>query len=250
MKEITAIDIHAITVFYNNIPAIEDITLSIPQGLLVGIVGPNGAGKSTLLKTIIGLMPATSGSIELLGQPFSKIYKKIAYVPQRTTVDWDFPINVFDVVMMGRYAHLGWLKKPSAHDQKIVIDALEKVGMIDLKDRHISQLSGGQQQRIFLARALAQEADLYLLDEPFSGVDAKTELSILTILKELSDSGKTVIVVHHDLNTVNAYFNWVILLNKRLIAAGPMSSTLTTSTIEKTYGMGKIIGFGLDIHKA
>ncbi len=252
MSKQNALDLQNITVTYNNTVALEDVSFAIPQGLLVGIVGPNGAGKSTLLKTIMDLIKPTKGSITILDKPYKKIYKKIAYVPQRVSVDWDFPINVYDVVMMGRYGHLGWFRCPGKDDKKIVLDALQKVGMLKLQDRHISELSGGQQQRVFLARALAQQADVYLLDEPFSGVDAQTEVAILNILKQLSScakasadqsySGKTVIVVHHDLNTVNAYFNWVILLNKKLIAAGPIKEVLTSENIGRTYGIGKAFG--------
>ncbi len=246
MDKPTAIDLKNITVTYNNTTALEDISLEIPQGRLVGIVGPNGAGKSTLLKAIMGLCRLSSGSISILGKPFNKIYQKLAYVPQRASVDWDFPINVYDVVMMGRYGHLGWFGRPGKKDKEIVLDALKKVDMLELKDRHISELSGGQQQRVFLARALAQEAEIYLLDEPFSGVDAKTENAILDILKELCDTGKTVIVVHHDLNTVSAYFNWVVLLNKKLIAVGPIKETLTPENVQKTYGLGKVFRFCID----
>jgi manganese/zinc/iron transport system ATP- binding protein len=241
-----AIALNNITVTYDHHNALNDITLSIPQAKLVGIVGPNGAGKSTLLKTIIGIIRPLSGVVNILGKSYKKMYQQIAYVPQRTTVDWDFPINVFDTVMMGRYGHLGWFERPGEKDQAITKAALEKVDLWSLKDRHINELSGGQQQRVFLARALAQEAEIYLLDEPFSGVDAKTEIAILNILQELSDAGKTVIVVHHDLNTVNAYFNWIVLLNKQLIATGPAKEVLSPENIQKAYGVGKYFSFCID----
>ena len=243
MDKQTALDIHTIWVSYNSTPALERISISIPRGALLGIIGPNGAGKSTLLKAIMGLVKPASGTIKIFGKPITQQRKSIAYVPQRASVDWDFPINVFDVVMMGRYGHLGWFGRPGPRDKKIVRDALEAVGMEQLAHRHISQLSGGQQQRVFLARALAQKAQIYLMDEPFAGVDARTERVILDILMRLSDEGKAVIVVHHDLHTVQTYFTTALLLNQRLVASGPVAQVVTPGNIEQAYGAGKAFEF-------
>lgn len=232
----TAFEVHDLTVAYGKKPVLWNIDFSIPEGSLVAIVGPNGAGKSTLLKSAFGLVDSLSGWVKFFDKPYDKVRKRVAYVPQRETVDWDFPTTVFDVVLMGRYGHLGWIKRPKDSDKKKAMVALEKVKMTEFKDRHISDLSGGQQQRVFLARALCQEADMYFLDEPFAGVDVATEKAIFALLKELSRSGKTVLVVHHDIQTVKEYFNWVVLLNLRLVASGPLKKTFTQKNLDEAYG--------------
>lgn len=230
------IDVHDLTVAYGEKPVLWDIDLAIPERSLTAIVGPNGAGKSTLLKSILGLLPMAYGAVTVFGQPIATVRSRIAYVPQRESVDWDFPVSVLDVVLMGRYGKLGWCRRPSATDRTYAQSCLAQVGMEQFAARHISQLSGGQQQRVFLARALAQEPDLYLMDEPFAGVDAATERSIITILRTLREQGKSVIVVHHDLQTIPEYFDSVILLNLRLIAAGPVSEVFTPENLHSCYG--------------
>ncbi|MFA5693095.1 MAG: metal ABC transporter ATP-binding protein [Acholeplasmataceae bacterium] len=224
-----------LTVAYDLTPVLWDIDIKIPKGVLMAIIGPNGAGKTTLIKSMIGLLKPISGEILFDNKTYKEMTKKIAYVPQKGTVDWDFPTNVFDVVLMGRYGHLGWFLRPSKKDKKIANDALIKVGMESFKDRQISELSGGQQQRVFLARALAEEADIYLMDEPFQGVDIKTEEAIITLLKELKSLGKTVVVVHHDLNTVKSYFDYATLINMKVIAHGKVSDIFNEENISKTY---------------
>lgn len=231
-----AIEVDDLTVAYHQKPVLWDIDLKIPQGVLMAIVGPNGAGKSTLIKSIMNLVDPLAGTITINGDSYDNQKKKIAYVPQRGSVDWDFPTKVLDVVMMGTYGKLGWVKRPGKKEKDQAIDALRKLEMLDFKDRQISQLSGGQQQRVFLARALVQDADIYFMDEPFQGVDATTEVAIIALLKELKEQGKTVVVVHHDLDTVPEYFNWVLLLNVKVIACGPMESTFTTENLKKAYG--------------
>lgn len=231
-----AIEVDDLTVAYHQKPVLWDIDLKIPQGVLMAIVGPNGAGKSTLIKSIMNLVDPLAGTITIHGDSYDNQKKKIAYVPQRGSVDWDFPTKVLDVVMMGTYGKLGWVKRPGKKEKDQAIDALRKLEMLDFKDRQISQLSGGQQQRVFLARALVQDADIYFMDEPFQGVDATTEVAIIALLKELKEQGKTVVVVHHDLDTVPEYFNWVLLLNVKVIACGPMESTFTTENLKKAYG--------------
>ncbi|SDJ47175.1 manganese/zinc/iron transport system ATP-binding protein [Paenibacillus naphthalenovorans] len=201
------------SVAYQKKPVLRNVTFEAPEGKLIGIVGPNGAGKSTLIKAALGLIPRLAGDVTIYGKPYKDQRMLVGYVPQRESVDWDFPTNALDVVMMGRYGHLGWFKRPGAEEKRIALECLAKVGMTDYADRQISQLSGGQQQRIFLARALAQDAQLYFMDEPFVGVDAATEKAIITLLGELKRQGKTVLVVHHDLATVKEYFDWVMLLN-------------------------------------
>lgn len=234
-----AIEIHDLSVAYERKPVLWDVDLSLPEGQLIGIIGPNGAGKSTLLKAIMGLLPLNSGYIKINGKPLEKMRHKISYVPQRESVDWDFPTSVYEVVMMGRYGQLGLFKRPKNADKEIVMDSLRKVGMENYKDRQISQLSGGQQQRVFLARALAQQADIYFMDEPFAGVDAATEKAIIELLGEMSAQNKTVIVVHHDLQSVAKYFDWIILLNMRLVASGPINEAFTPELLQETYG-GKL----------
>jgi manganese/zinc/iron transport system ATP- binding protein len=236
MKTPAPVEVHDLTVSYQNKPVLWDVDFSIPEGKLIAIVGPNGAGKSTLIKGIMGLLKPVSGHVLIYGKPLEQQRKRIAYVPQRETVDWNFPINVKDLVLMGRYAHLKIFQRPSVDDKKRVQQALDQVGMLPYADRQISQLSGGQQQRVFLARALTQDADIYFMDEPFAGVDASTESAILELLRELRSAGKTVVVVHHDLQTVSDYFDWVMLLNLRMIAFGPMESSFTRENLKKTYG--------------
>jgi len=233
---VPVLKIQQLTVNYDKTPVLWDINIEIPQKKLIGIIGPNGAGKSTLLKALLGLVKPLSGSVEFLGQPAKKQRKKIAYVPQRTSVDWDFPITVFDVVLMGLYGRLGLFKWPNIKDRKTTLEALERVGMSAFVDRQISQLSGGQQQRVFIARSLVQDAEIYLMDEPFAGVDAATEKAIIGLMDQLRLQGKTLFVVHHDLNTVDRYFDWVIMLNTCLVANGPVSEVFNAENILRTYG--------------
>lgn len=240
MKQTNApLSIQNMTVAYHKKPVLEQVSLTIPEGKLIGIVGPNGAGKSTLIKAALGLIPSLSGEVKIYGKPYKEQRHLVGYVPQRESVDWDFPTNALDVVTMGRYGHLGWFRRPGNKEKQIAMSCLEKVGMADFADRQISQLSGGQQQRIFLARALAQDASLYFMDEPFVGVDAATEKAIITLLGELKKQGKTVLVVHHDLSTVKEYFDWVILLNVGLVDIGPTNEVFTRDKLQKTYG-GKL----------
>jgi manganese/zinc/iron transport system ATP- binding protein len=231
-----AVEVHDLTVAYQAQPVLWDVDLSLPEGRLVAIVGPNGAGKSTLLKAMLGLVRPTTGWIQIFGAPYEQRRSWVGYVPQRESVDWDFPTSALDVVTMGLYGRIGWFRRPSQRDRQSALACLNKVGIGDLAHRQISQLSGGQQQRVFLARALAQDAKLYLMDEPFSGVDATTERAILTLLQELRNQGRTVVAVHHDLQTVADYFDHVVLLNLRLVAAGPIGITFTQENIQRTYG--------------
>ena len=225
-----------LTVAYREEPVLWDIDLKLPEGQMVAIVGPNGAGKSTLIKAILNLVPATSGTISIFGKPYPRQRHLVGYVPQRGSVDWDFPTNALDVVQMGLYGQLGWIRRPGRRERAIAIECLEKVGMADFANRQISQLSGGQQQRVFLARALAQDAQVYFMDEPFAGVDATTERAIIDVLRELRSRGRTLVVVHHDLETVREYFDWLVLLNIRVIADGPVESTFTLDNLQATYG--------------
>lgn len=229
------IEVEDMTVAYQVKPVLWDIDLNIPKSVLLAIVGPNGAGKSTLIKAMLDLIKPISGKVLFNGQSYKSQKQYIGYVPQSGSVDWDFPTSVLDVVLMGRYGKLGWIKRPTKKDKDKAMDALEKVGMKDFYKRQISQLSGGQQQRVFLARALVQDADIYFMDEPFKGVDATTQKAIISLLKELKERGKTLIVVHHDLQTVGEYFDWVALLNTQLIAAGPVEEIFTDENINKTY---------------
>lgn len=233
------IEVHDLTVAYGTKPALWDIDVTFPEGELISIVGPNGAGKSTLLKTMLGLITPASGWVQIFGHPPERARHLVGYVPQRESVDWDFPTNALDVVLMGRYGHVGWFRRPGKHDKRIAKDCLEKVGIPELGCRQISQLSGGQQQRVFLARALAQEAGLYFMDEPFAGVDATTEKAIVSLLRDLKKDGKTVVAVHHDLQTVPDYYDWVLLLNMRKVAAGPIKTVFTAENLHRTYG-GKL----------
>lgn len=230
------LEVDQLTVAYQKKPVLRSVSFQIPSGKLIGVLGPNGAGKSTLLKAVLGLIPKVEGEVKIFGQPYREQRKSVGYVPQRESVDWDFPTNALDVVMMGRYGHLGWFRRPGAKERELAMECLTKVGMADYAGRQISQLSGGQQQRVFLARALAQNAKLYFMDEPFAGVDATTEKAIIQLLHELKEQGKTVLVVHHDLSTVQEYFDHVMLLNGELVASGPTSDIFTTEYLQKTYG--------------
>lgn len=234
-----SVEVQNLTIAYHQKPVLQEVSFKAPEGKLIGIIGPNGAGKSTLIKGILGLIPRASGNVEIFGDSYKKQRKKIGYVPQRGSVDWDFPTNALDVVLMGRYGHVGMLKRPRKKDYELARECLNKVGMLEFADRQISQLSGGQQQRVFLARALAQDAEIYFMDEPFVGVDAATEKAIIALLNELKARGKTVLVVHHDLQTVDEYFDWVLLLNLRKIAFGPTKETFTIENLQKAYG-GKL----------
>ena len=234
--ETKAIEVTDLTVAYQDKPVLWDIDLDVPPGVLLSIVGPNGAGKTTLIKAILGLVRPAAGNVLIYDKPYETQRRIVGYVPQRGTVDWDFPTNVLDVVMMGRYGALGWIRRPGRQEREQAMYALEKVGMEGYTTRQISQLSGGQQQRVFLARALVQDATVYLMDEPFQGVDATTERAIVTLLQELRANGKTVVVVHHDLQTVEDYFDWVMLLNIRRIASGPVTEIFTPENLRKTYG--------------
>ena len=233
---VAPLEVHDLTVAYHRRPVLWDIDFEIPEGKLVGMVGPNGSGKTTLIKAMLGMVPVASGWVRCYGKPTNQQRKLIGYVPQRESVDWDFPTNALDVVTMGRYGRLGWFRHPGRHEREIGMECLDKVGMADYARRQISQLSGGQQQRVFLARALAQDASVYLMDEPFNGVDAATEKAIIELLKDLRAQGKTVLCVHHDLQTVPEYFDWVLLLNMRQIAIGPTDEVFTNENLRKTYG--------------
>ena len=237
MTETTyAIDVTDLTVAYQEKPVLWDIDLQAPPGVLLAIVGPNGAGKTTFIKAVLGLIKPVAGQMLIYGKPYAAQRHLVGYVPQRGSVDWDFPTSVLDVVMMGRYGELGWLRRPGRADRERALEALEKVGMARYADRQISQLSGGQQQRTFLARALVQDAQIYFMDEPFQGVDATTERAIVDLLKELRAAGKTVVVVHHDLQTVSEYFDWVMLLNVSRVAAGPVGVVFTDENLRRAYG--------------
>jgi manganese/zinc/iron transport system ATP- binding protein len=231
-----ALEISDLTVAYQDKPVLWDVDLHVPAGILMAIVGPNGAGKTTLLKAILGLLKPAAGQVLIYGKPYLEQRRLVGYVPQRGSVDWDFPTNALDVVMMGRYGALGWFKRPGQQERGLALEALDKVGMGAYAQRQISQLSGGQQQRVFLARALVQDAQVYFMDEPFQGVDAVTERAIVTLLQELREAGKTVVVVHHDLQTVPEYFDWVSLLNVRCIATGPVAEVFTEENLRQTYG--------------
>jgi manganese/zinc/iron transport system ATP- binding protein len=242
------VSIHDLTVAYHRKPVLWDVDLSLPEGRLIAVVGPNGAGKSTLIKAILGLVPRASGTVTVYGAPYETNRHLVGYVPQRESVDWDFPVSALDVVAMGLYRKIGWFRPVTAHHRRIAREELEKVGMAQYADRQISQLSGGQQQRVFLARALAQDARLYFMDEPFAGVDVATERAIVALLKTLKASGKTCVVVHHDLQTVPTYFDHVVLLNMRVVAAGPTAAVFTEENLKKTYG-GKLTLLSQALHE-
>lgn len=230
------IEVSDLTVAYSRRPVLRDINLKFPDGQLIAIIGPNGAGKSTLLKSIMGILTPAFGEVRIYGRPLEEQRGLVAYVPQRGAVDWDFPTNAVDVVLMGRYGKLGLFQRPRASDREIAQACLEKVGMTGFANRQISQLSGGQQQRVFLARALAQEARIYLMDEPFAGVDAATERAVIELLRDLKAQHKTVVCVHHDLQTITSYFDHVALVNLRLVASGPTVTTFTSENLRVTYG--------------
>jgi manganese/zinc/iron transport system ATP- binding protein len=232
----TILDIHDVTVAYHRKPVLWDVDLTLDKPQLAAVVGPNGAGKSTLIKAVLGLVPMASGRVEIFGRPVAAGRKRIGYVPQRESVDWDFPVSVLDVVLMGTYGRLGWFRRPGTAERDWARQCLAKVGLAAHERQQIGQLSGGQQQRVFLARALAQQADIYFMDEPMAGVDAATERMIFQVLRELKAAGKTIIAVHHDLRTVPQYFDYVVLLNVRLVAAGPREATFTPENLRKTYG--------------
>ncbi|MEO8323759.1 MAG: metal ABC transporter ATP-binding protein [Actinomycetota bacterium] len=234
----SAIDVEDLTVAYGEIPVLWDVDLQVPEGVLCAIVGPNGAGKSTLIKSILGLVTPAAGRVLIQGRVYDEVRRKVGYVPQRGSVDWDFPTTVLDVVMMGRYGELGWFRRPGRNERRLSMEALEQVGMDHLASRHISELSGGQQQRVFLARALVQDAQVYLMDEPLQGVDAQTEKAIIELLRDFRAKGKTVVCVHHDLQTVPEYFEWVMLLNVKRIASGPVDEVFTDENLRQTYGGG------------
>jgi manganese/zinc/iron transport system ATP- binding protein len=244
--EASPLRVEGLTAAYRDEPVLWDVSFEVPQGELVAVVGPNGAGKTTLLKVVMGLMEPAAGRALVYGKPFEKARQWVGYVPQRGSVDWDFPTSALDVAQMGLYGKLGWFRRPGRREREKAMECLEKVGIAHLADRQISQLSGGQQQRVFLARALAQDARLYLTDEPFAAVDYKTERAIVALLRELKAQGSTVIVVHHDLATVPDYFDRVVILNKRLVAEGPVSEVFTRENVSEAYGgaVGFLAGSG------
>ena len=231
-----AIEVADLTVAYGEKPVLWDVDLEVPTGTLTAIVGPNGAGKTTLIRAVLGLVRPAAGRALVLGRPYEEERRRVAYVPQRGSVDWDFPTDALDVVLMGRYGHLGWLRRPGGAEREAALDALRRVEMDAFAHRQISQLSGGQQQRVFLARALVQDAEVYLMDEPFQGVDATTERAIVEILRALRERGKTIVAVHHDLQTVDEYFDRVALLNVRLVASGVVGDVFTDANLRRTYG--------------
>ena len=232
----SAVEIENLTVAYRSKPALWDINLTVPEGVLMAIVGPNGAGKSTLIKAMMNLIPRAAGTVKFYGKPYNQVRNTVAYVPQRASVDWDYPTSVLGVVLMGLYGRLGLLRRPGKNEHTLAMEALEKVGMADYSDRPIGQLSGGQQQRTFLARALVQDAQIYLMDEPFAAVDAVTERAIVNLLQELRSRERTVLVVHHDLQTLEEYFDWVALINVELFATGSIEEACTPENLRRTYG--------------
>jgi len=235
-QDIHAIEVHNLTVSYDGRPVLWDVDFNLDSGKIIGVIGPNGSGKTTCLKTIMGLIKPSSGFVKIFGKSLDEMRERVAYVPQRETVDWDFPASVLDVVLMGRYRSNNLFKRTNKTDLEIALHSIEKVGLTEFKNRQISQLSGGQQQRVFIARALAQQADLYLMDEPFVGVDAATESAILLLLQEMKSQGKTVLIIHHDLQTVSDYFDYLVLLNTRLIAKGTPQEVLTKENLSNAYG--------------
>lgn len=232
---VPAIEIDHLTVSYGQRPALLDVSLTLPQGELIGIIGPNGGGKSTLLKAILGFARSDVGTVKILGKPVDHASGHVAYVPQRGAVDWDFPVTVKQVAMMGRYGMMPWWRGPNAEDRECVASALRTVRMQDYASRQIGQLSGGQQQRVFMARALAQGADILLLDEPFAGVDAATEHALLDVLSQSKAEGKTLVVVHHDLATAAQYFDRLVLVKQRLYASGPPEQVLREDLLSQVY---------------
>ena len=235
------LEVEQLTVNYEKTSVLWDINFVIPEHKIVGILGPNGAGKSTLLKALLNLVKPLSGSVRFFGKPLAKVRQKVGYVPQRSSVDWDFPITAFDLVMMGRYGKMGLLKWASEEDREATRQALEQVEMLPFADRQIGQLSGGQQQRLFIARALVQDADLYLLDEPFAGIDMATEKTLVHLFERLRKQGKTLLIVHHNLSSAESYFDWLIFLNTCLIANGPTQEVFNQQNIWRTYGRSSIL---------
>jgi len=229
------LEFHDVTVAYGRRPVLWNVDLTVPGACLFGIIGPNGAGKSTLLKAALGLVPLAGGEVRILGAPLEQVRSRVGYVPQRESVDWDFPVTVTDVVLMGTYARLGWLRRPGPRERSLAAECLERVGLADVADRQIGRLSGGQQQRVFLARALAQQADVYFLDEPMAGVDARSQERIFRVLAELRAEGRLVVIVHHDLRSVAEWFDAVALIDMRLVATGPVAEVLTPENLRRTY---------------
>jgi len=236
MPDLAALEVEQLTVNYEKTAVLWDLNFFIPREKMVGVIGPNGAGKSTLLKAAMGLIHPVSGKISFFGLPLDKARKRVAYVPQRASVDWDFPITALDLVLMGSYGRLGLLKWVSRKEKEAANEALAQVGMDRFAHRQIGQLSGGQQQRLFIARALLQNADIYLMDEPFAGVDIATENALISLFSSLRDQGKTILCVHHDLSTAERYFNWIVLLNTCLIASGSPQDVFTQQNLLRTYG--------------
>lgn len=233
------IEVKNLNMAYQEKLVLKQVSLAIPKGVRACVVGPNGAGKSTLFKGLLDLEKKVTGSVLFWDKPFKQVKEKIAYIPQTSSVYWDFPTTVLDVVLMGRYIHTPWYKKLGEKDQQIARQSLEEMAMTDYQQRQIKELSGGQKQRVFLARALAQEAELYLLDEPLAGIDAHTEKILMQKLKAFQEQGKTSLTIHHDLNTVEEYFDYVILLNTEIIAAGPVKEVFTKENLEKTYAFSR-----------
>ena len=228
---------HNLSVAYHLDPVLEQVNVRFPEGAIMGIVGPNGAGKSTLIKAMLGLIPTLTGETEFFGQPLKAVRHRVGYMPQHASVDWDFPTTVLDVVTMGTYGSLGWFRRAGKRERAAAYGALERVGMQDFASRQIGALSGGQRQRVFLARGLVQDPDLFFLDEPFQGIDAKSEATIIDVLRDMREAGTTMVMVHHDLATVPTYCDAVTLLDKTVIASGPVSTTFTPEMIAKTYGL-------------
>jgi manganese/zinc/iron transport system ATP- binding protein len=229
------LEFHDVTVAYGRRPVLWNVDLTVPGACLFGIIGPNGAGKSTLLKAALGLVPLAGGEVRILGAPLEQVRSRVGYVPQRESVDWDFPVTVTDVVLMGTYARLGWLRRPGPRERSLAAECLDRVGLSDVADRQIGRLSGGQQQRVFLARALAQQADVYFLDEPMAGVDARSQERIFRVLSDLRAEGRLVVIVHHDLRSVAEWFDAVALIDMRLVATGPVAEVLTPENLRRTY---------------
>jgi manganese/zinc/iron transport system ATP- binding protein len=242
MSDQVIIQVEDLTMAYHDKPVLWDNDVDIIENSRTAIIGPNGAGKSTFIKGILGLLPTLSGYVEFMGKPLKEIREKVAYIPQSKSVNWDFPTTALDVVLMGRYIHLGWIKRPSKKDYQMAEAALERMGMKEYRDRQISQLSGGQRQRVFLARTIAQDADIYIMDEPLAGVDKTTEKVIIDFLREAQAEKKTSVVVHHDLNTLGDYFDHLVILNKRVVAQGKMSETLTQENLDLADMRGFKIG--------
>ena len=233
---VPALEVRRLTVSYETRPVLWDVDATFPSGALSAIVGPNGAGKSTLLRAALGLIPADAGQALIQGRPARSALGRVAFVPQRDAVDWDFPITVREVVEMGRYPVRGWLRRLTGEDRAVVDDALERVGMGPFARRQIGRLSGGQRQRVFIARALARQAPVMLLDEPFAGIDARTEAALLDLLRDLRGEGRSIVVVHHDLGTVRTSFDWALVLNVRAVACGPVHEVIVPQTLRRAYG--------------